>query len=120
METPGSEPTTSPLGADPVPGAPPSFPTGSLPTNPPGQDTLAEPTTSYCQPDQACPQASPEEPEKSVPKYRMSRELTSVADVWTEYVAGLNGKPAVRELKRKYQRREKEKILESEGGFIRR
>jgi hypothetical protein len=46
------------------------------------------------------PETAMEEP--AVSKYRMSRELNSVADVWKEFTVGWKGNPAVRELKWRY------------------
>ncbi|KAK9380523.1 transcriptional activator of glycolytic enzymes-domain-containing protein [Kockiozyma suomiensis] len=37
-----------------------------------------------------------------VPRYRMSREVTTVPELWQEWMHGLNGGPKVRELEEKY------------------
>ncbi|KAK9238226.1 transcriptional activator of glycolytic enzymes-domain-containing protein [Lipomyces kononenkoae] len=37
-----------------------------------------------------------------VPQYRMSREVSTVPDLWEEWDSGLNGGPVVRELEEKY------------------
>ncbi|KAK9369575.1 transcriptional activator of glycolytic enzymes-domain-containing protein [Lipomyces kononenkoae] len=37
-----------------------------------------------------------------IPQYRMSREVSTVPDLWEEWDSGLNGGPVVRELEEKY------------------